>query len=208
MVAALGRAAVDGQRHYVVKLDAWAALDLPLLAEAFPDTAFVFLYRDPVEVLVSQAGHRGYHMLPFTLDPARLGLTAQQVASLSPDDYGAAVLGRITEAAVTAARAGRLLLVEYPELPAAVGDRIAPHLGMPLGAAEAAAMSAVTGMHAKNQVSAFVDDSATKQRAAPPQLRDAAERWAMPAYQELRELRRRQQRDDGGVPGTASGRPA
>jgi hypothetical protein len=61
MSAAFGR---RGGRPFVLKLDAWHALALPLFRRAFPDTPWVFLYRDPVEVLVSHMRQRGSQMLP------------------------------------------------------------------------------------------------------------------------------------------------
>jgi gluconate kinase len=185
MVTALRRPASDRQPHYVIKLDAWAALDLPLLERAFPDVPFVFLYRDPLEVLVSQAGHRGYHMVPFVLDPERVGVDASTLATLSLHEYGAAVLGRICESALASARAGRTLLVDYRELPSAVPDRIARHFGIPVDDARRADMHGATGTHAKNPVLPFSDDSASKRAAATPEMRAAIERWAAEPYAAL-----------------------
>jgi hypothetical protein len=52
MVAALGQARA-GETRLFLKLDCWHMRDLPLFRRAFPNTPWVFLYRDPVEVLVS-----------------------------------------------------------------------------------------------------------------------------------------------------------
>jgi hypothetical protein len=189
LIAALGQPAEAEQRHYVVKLDAWAALDLPLLARAFPDVPFVFLYRDPLEVLVSQSGHRGYHMVPFALAPQRVGLDPAQVAAMSPHEYGAAVLGRIVEAALAFADEDRLLLVDYRELPDAVATRIAPHFGIPVRSGDVDVMRTVVATHAKNPVLPYVDDVARKRAAASDDMREAVARWATPSYTELRRRR-------------------
>jgi hypothetical protein len=185
MVAALGQPATPAQRHYVVKLDAWAALDLPLLRAAFPDVPMVFVCRDPLEVLVSQTRQRGYHMVPFALSPERLGLEAADVATMGWPEYGAMVLGRIAGSAATAAREGRLLVVDHRELPDAVLTRIAPHFGMPVGPGEAAAMAAVSGNSAKNPVLGYLDDGAGKHADATDDMRAAVGRWAGGPYQRL-----------------------
>jgi hypothetical protein len=189
MVAALSRPATERQRHYVLKLDAWAALDLPLLERAFPDVPFLFVYRDPLEVLVSQAGRRGYHMVPAVLAPARIGIDATTLAALSLDEYGAAILGRIAECALAGARTGRMELVDYRELPDAVPDRIASHFGIPMDDARRAEMLAAAAWHAKNPVLPFRADSASKRSAATPAMRAAIERWAAEPYDALRRER-------------------
>lgn len=48
-----GGVAGAGSRYFV-KFDAWHTLALPLVRGAFPDIPWIFVYRDPVEVMVSQ----------------------------------------------------------------------------------------------------------------------------------------------------------
>ena len=169
IASALGQPA-GAQRRQVLKLDAWAILDESLLDAAFPDVPRVFLYRNAVEVLVSQSGHRGYHMIPGTLPPSLLGLTVEQVVGMSPDAYGAAVLAAIVGRAVEAmARDGRhWLAVPYDALPNAVADSIAPHLGLEVDAEHRAVMAATAARDAKNPALEFAADSERKKAAATP----------------------------------------
>jgi hypothetical protein len=175
--------------HYVLKLDAWAALDLPLLAAAFPGVPWTFVYRDPVEVLVSQQRRPGYHMTPYGLPASAVGLHPQAAAELPTLERGAAVLGRIA-AAVAQAAAGdpRVLLVNYAELPGAV-DRIARHFGMPVDDASLAAMLDAARTDVKNGVLPYEDDRESKQRAASEELRLAVERWVAEPYRALERIR-------------------
>ena len=48
----------------MIKLDAWNIGELPLLRECFPDTPWLFLYRDPLEIAVSHLRRPGMHMVP------------------------------------------------------------------------------------------------------------------------------------------------
>jgi hypothetical protein len=185
----------DPDAAYVLKLDAWATLDLPVLRAAFPDVPWVFVCREPAEVVVSHHGHRGWHVIPGTLAPERLGIAADTLASLDLDSYAAAVLGRILASAAEGVRAadGRALVVDHTELPEPGVTRIAAHLGLGLVEEDRAAMAATFDLHAKNPALPYADDRSVKQAAVTPGLRAAVDVWATPAYRALRDL-------DPGVP--------
>jgi hypothetical protein len=176
-LAALAQADA-GEQGCVVKLDAWAALQLPVLRQALADVPWVFVSRDAVEVLVSHRGHRGYHLLPGTLDPGLLGVDPWAEAPGDLDAYGAAVLGRIA-ASVEALGddGGRGLVVDYVQLPDAVED-VARHFGLEVDDGTRARWAARAALDAKNPVLEHLDDRAAKQAAADDHLREVAARWA------------------------------
>ena len=78
IIGALGQPR-GGERHYFIKLDSWHTLALPLFRRAFPDVPWIFLYRDPVEVIVSQTDHARPANDPGTLDIGLLGLNADRI---------------------------------------------------------------------------------------------------------------------------------
>jgi hypothetical protein len=164
MVSALGRPRRPGQTRFVVKFDAWAILQLRLIRAAFPDTACIFVYRDPVEVVVSHLGHRGYHMIPGTLPPSWFGLSSREVQSLSAEQCFAAVLARLCDTALAAARGGHLTLLQYDSLPDAVLETVTRLFGIDVGASEREVFARVAGRDAKNPAVPFVADRAAKQR--------------------------------------------
>lgn len=175
-----------GDRRYVVKCDAWSVLDADVLAAALPDVPWVFVHRDPVEVLVSQLRRRGYHMIPGTLPAAVLDIDEQELSKLTAVEYPALVLGRIVAAAAAAVkRAGeRAIVVDHADLPHAVTG-IAAHFGLADGAEVTARMFGAADMDAKNPHQTYVDDRERKQRDAPSELREAVDRWVRPAYDDL-----------------------
>ncbi len=189
IVSALGQRRRDEQTRLVIKLDAWAILQLPLIRAAFPDAACVFVYRNPLEVMVSHLGHRGYHMIPGTLPSAWFGLSARQARAASAERYFAAVLARLCQAALDGARGGHLALVEYESLPEAVPETIAPLFGIEVGSLEEAVFAGVAERDAKNPAVAFVADSVEKQRRATAAARAAVETWVDPVYESLDALR-------------------
>jgi hypothetical protein len=190
MVAAYGRWRAGNERHYVIKLDSWHTLALPLFARAFPSTPWVFLYRDPVEVLVSQMREPGTQMVAEMVPPSLYGIDT--VAGVSREEYRARVLGKICGAVVDRFGAGGGLLVNYRELPEALFTRILPHFGIDCDESERAAMRAVAQYDAKVPGIEFAADTAAKQRNATDRLRTLADLHLGGVYRELEALRARQ----------------
>jgi hypothetical protein len=186
MVSALGRRRSDDVGGLFVKLDAWHAMALPLFRRAFPDTPWVFLYRDPLEVMVSQIRVRGMHLVGGIVAPATFGIDPD---GLSLDEYGARVLASICDAAAEGLALGGGLLVNYRELPDAVFTRILPHFGVAASAEDEAAMRAAAGRDAKAPYAAFKPDSESKRREATPALAAIVERCMAPSHARLEALR-------------------
>lgn len=178
----------------VLKLDAWHALDLRLFALAFPGVPRIFVYREPLEILVSH-GRQFSWMMAALNAPTLLGISIVEAMAMDRHEYHARVLARISEAVLEQAEAGDLL-VEYGELPAALWERVAPHFGLPSSPAIIEAMRAVATRHAKRPAVAFAADSDAKRAEANEPLRRAAEHWTRAPYREL-EQRRRQQLTGG-----------
>jgi hypothetical protein len=187
MVGALGRGRVGDGGAYVVKLDSWHTIALPLFRIAFPDTPWLFLYRDPIEILVSHARMPGaqtvFGALPF--DPYGI----ENGAAMHPDEYAACALGRIATAVVEHIGLGGGLLVNYADLPGAMETRILPHFDIALDEAGRAALIGALGRDAKSPNTGFTGDSEAKQRAASTELRANAAAWLDEPYRLLEALR-------------------
>ncbi|MDX6410857.1 MAG: hypothetical protein QOE91_373 [Gaiellaceae bacterium] len=180
IVSALGRPRSGDERGYVLKLDAWNTCSLGIVRRAFPDVPWAFVFREPVEVLVSHMRHRGAHMVPGAIDPRLFGLDPDAIAHMSPEEYCARVLAAICRSALEH-RDDRALFVDYRELPQAI-DRIVDAFGLD----HDEQMHGLARFHAKNPSLLFSDDSEEKEREASPALREAADRWVRPLYDELR----------------------
>jgi hypothetical protein len=185
IVSALGRPRRGGERAYVLKLDAWNACSLGLVRRAFPDVPWVFLFREPVQVLASHFRQRGAHMVPGALDPALFGLDRDVIARMPPEEYCARVLAAIYRSALEN-RHSRGLFIHYRDLPEAVFDRILDVFGLlDCGEEELARMRELAGLDAKNPNLRFARDGEATERGASPELRKAADRWVRPVYEEL-----------------------
>ena len=99
LLNALGQRRRAEEKSLFVKFDSWHALFLPLIQRAFPAVPWIFVYREPVEVLLSHSRQMGGQMIPDVLEPAMYGWDADAVKGMSLGEYGGRVLAGISEAA-------------------------------------------------------------------------------------------------------------
>jgi hypothetical protein len=147
---------------------------------------WVFLYRDPVEVLVSQMRERGIQTVPGYLPDEPDGLDA----SVGDDEDCARALAAFCRPVVDRSEREGGLLVDYRQLPRAVETLICPHFGLRVAAKERASMREAARMDAKAPGRPFVSDRAEKQERATRRVRELAERHLDAVYRSLERLRR------------------
>jgi hypothetical protein len=172
MVAALGR---RPSRRWFVKLNAWHALALPLFRLAFPDTPWLFLYRDPAQILASQMAERGTELTPEIVPPLLYGMP--DGAALPGEVYCARVLAALAEAAL-AADGG--LMVDHAALPHALSAILA-HFGIESNQAESRPLREIALRDAKRPDAAYRPGGA----AVMPAIRAAADAWLAPLHARL-----------------------
>ncbi len=187
MVAAFGRKRGGRERRYFVKLDCWHTLALPLVRRAFPSVPWIFLYRDPAEVLVSQMRERGSQMVPQFFPPGFFGIAAAEDTAV--EDYCARVLGAICRAVLDHRHLGDHLggglILNYRQLPDAVWTAVLPHFGISCSAQEQETMRRAAAHNAKSPGMPFTGDTEAKQQAVTAKVRDAAARHLGEIYDGL-----------------------
>ncbi len=188
IVAAFGRRCSRQDKRFFVKLDCWHTLALPLFRRAFPSVPWIFLYRDPVEVLVSQMRQRGMQMVPQYLPPRLYGIPESEVTL--DEDYCARVLAAVCQAVIDhhdipAPDLNGGLVLNYRELPEAVYSAILPHFRVSCSAAERECMRQATQRDIKSPGLPFAGDAEEKQRAATANIHRAAEQHLGAIYRRL-----------------------
>lgn len=173
----------------VIKADAWSVFGANLVRAVWPETPWVLLYRNPVEVVVSQLNNRAAYMIPGVMGLNLTGLPVQQAYQLSPEEYVTRSVGGVLTGIGHASRDSKAILVNYCELPSAIEGRIAPHFGIGIPPACRVVLNQASTAHAKEPSMTFSPDSATKQRAASPVVTNLVEQWALPQYHELEQQR-------------------
>jgi hypothetical protein len=182
-----------GESKFVVKMDAWNIFELDLIREAFPTTPWVFLYRDPLEIAVSQLRQRASYMVPGLIGPSQWMFNQQDALSMSDKEYVARILGKIFEEAarVVTREPNFAGCVHYNQLPSAMWETLGETFGVQDGgnAAATATMQAAAKWDAKNPYFEFVKDAEEKQREATPLLRQLVDQWVRPHYDALEKMR-------------------
>ncbi len=191
LVSALAQRRTGREQRLFIKFDPRNIADLPLLLHAFPGVPWIFVYRNPVEVLVSNMRSPARFVTPGILGPDFLDFDASQVPAMDEDEYAARVLGTVAATAARHAGAAHPMLVEYSQLPGILCDGVASHFGIRLTPAERRQLEEVAAFDAKHPKQPFSSDIESKRRGATPRLRQLAEQWIAPHYARLQELRTR-----------------
>jgi hypothetical protein len=188
MISALGNKRSGAEEYLFIKFDAWHAAAIPFIRLAFPDVPWIFVYRDPIEVLVSQLNQRDAHMIPGLIDPGMFGLDLNLATTISPEEYCARVLASICSAGFREHQNGGML-VNYTQLPHVVLSSLVDFFRLQCSEAEREVMTAAVEMKFKNEASRFGADAEKKQHKASDEVSKAAEKWVYPVYEKLERAR-------------------
>lgn len=188
MVAALGRVRVPGETHHFIKMEVWHTLFLPLLRQALPGVNWIYLHRDPVEVLVSLREMPSHHTVPSVIPPGYFGLA--ELPELPHEEFAPFVLAQLAAAVPDHWLLGGGLVLDYPDISTAMPMGVAAHFGLALDEADCALMREAGMRDAKAPGTTFTADSARKRAAAGPELMAIAEHWLRPVRERLAALHR------------------
>lgn len=183
---------IGPEQHLFVKFDCWDTLLFPLIHEAFPDVPWIFVYRNPIEILVSHQRLRGSQCVPGLIDPTLYGWSADTIHGMEQDEYAARVLAKIGEAALQYAKLGRGRLVNYEELPELMLPTLCDFFGLSLSESEVNAMRESTTRSAKNPTKTFQTDGRGKRAEASEKLQSLATEHLDSVYQRLEQARQAQ----------------
>jgi hypothetical protein len=188
LMGALAQPGRATEERCYVKLDSWHGLQIDLITRTFPGVPWVFLMRDPVEVIVSHLRQPGAQMVPGMLGMPLPGISLPEALTMPRAEYGARMLGAICDAVLKHCERhpGQGLLLDHSRLVQEMDSRCLPHLGVRGDEDEAASARAALARDAKRPNQTYEDDTGAKQQEADAVVREAAERWVMPVYRELR----------------------
>jgi hypothetical protein len=174
MIGALGR---RSSGRWFVKLSTWPTLALPLFRRAFPDVPWLFLHRDPAEVLASQMITRAPELVPGFTPSSLFGI--ENGAALPDEIYCAMALAKVCTAAL-ASQGG--LVVDHAALPDAFFDTILPHFGVGAEEARRGPMLEIARWHAKYPDRPYLPGTP----AIDPAVRAAADAHLGPLHARLK----------------------
>jgi hypothetical protein len=185
VIRALGRCRHGDERRLVLKCTSWNVRRRAVLAAAFPDTPWIWVQRDPAQVLASllaePPGWLGLQAAPNGA-ARRFGLDPTAVPTMTRAEFAARALGAMLDAAAT--DPARRLCIDHADLPAAVWERVAAHFGLEAGPAAIQRMIAESGFYSKDPAHVFLGDT-PERRPITEAIRQAAQRFAEPGYRTL-----------------------
>ena len=188
MVMSLGQKRSDQAERVFIKLDAWHTLYFDLIKEAFPDVPWLFLFRDPVEVLVSLDRQSGSAVIPGALERLTGNLTMDRMLRCEQGEYPSLVLREICLAAIKNSDDEQGLFVDYQRMPGFVWGEMRTHFGLSRNETDIEQMKEATKFNAKSPTVKFSGDKAEKQAEASPRLREFADRHLSDIYLKLKEI--------------------
>ncbi|QQE84753.1 sulfotransferase family protein [Pseudomonas putida] len=187
LLSAYGQRRQGDERQLVIKLDAWNVFEAPLLAELYPEVPRVFLYRDPLEIVVSQLRQAGMHRVPGLLGASALDTLLGSGKGMDTVQYTCRVVGEILKAGLQLCREHGGIAVNYSELPEAIWGRLAPVFGvMP---SDVPRLREVAAFDAKQPGMNFSADSQRKRAQASEQVLEGVRKWALEPYKCLEFIR-------------------
>lgn len=187
LLSAFGQRRQGDERQLMVKLDAWNAFEASLLQALYPQTPRLFLYRDPLEIAVSQLRQPGRQRVPGMLGPTGLDAPGDDADNLSVVDYTCRMVGRLLTGGLELCLRHGGIPVNYCELPGALWTRLAPTLGV--RDIDRQQLESVATFDAKQPTMTFSSDTLGKRDAAGEELHQAIERWAREPYERLESIR-------------------
>jgi hypothetical protein len=171
---------------FYIKFNSWNTLALHIVKAVWPKVKWVFLYRDPIEILVSNLRRRP-SWLQQKAFPKRasafFGFAPEHISAMSVEEFGARVIARYYSNAVAMADEHSLLM-DYKRLNADGLRQILDFLGINRHELQDSSIDRVLRVYSKDRDgrTLFVDDSEEKQSEASLTLRRAVDRWANNAF--------------------------
>jgi hypothetical protein len=185
LIRALGfRDGASNELPTLVKLTSWNVLFFDVIRAAFPDTPWLFLYREPLEALASlDARPARWLANDALLDSLARDQRLPSVVGLAREQRCAVVLAAYGRAALRASPAS-INLLNYDQLPAALSADVPARFGLATTGAQRDIIAAASRIYSKDVSRSLVFDVAAERRRRPVSdaLRDADLRLTRSVY--------------------------
>jgi hypothetical protein len=172
-----GRKKSGDEKHLFIKTDSWHIHFYESLRSLYPAVPFIFLYRNPWEVVLSQRRQRGMHAVPGFIEPAIFGFSNQQVSPHNLDYYMTKVLEGYVNKMIEIVQADKqVLLVNYNEGLDNIFTKMYALLGLKIDVKTRSQLTERTLFHAKHPHQLFKEKNGEEK--APPYLSPVLELYA------------------------------
>ena len=188
-VRALAQRRNAAEQHLFVKFACCSFAQIERISRIWPRVPWVFLYRDPIETIVSNLAA----IPPWLKDNDRRVLAS--ITGASPNDMGleelcARTIGSLYSKAHSLANENSMLL-NYNQLSVPVISSVLSFFKVSPTAEELHTIARASSMYSKavSSTRTFVADAAAKQKLASDRVREMAAAWAYEPYRQLEQKR-------------------
>eukprot|EP00541_Cyclophora_tenuis_P006483 CAMPEP_0116579654 /NCGR_PEP_ID=MMETSP0397-20121206/22368_1 /TAXON_ID=216820 /ORGANISM="Cyclophora tenuis, Strain ECT3854" /LENGTH=252 /DNA_ID=CAMNT_0004109151 /DNA_START=95 /DNA_END=853 /DNA_ORIENTATION=- len=198
----MSRTDSEQEKFVFFKIQSIGSRQIEVFQRAFPTVPWMFVYREPVQVMMSQLeqGTKVSNCVrPRVRPPPAVSdlllQKGQNAHDVTDEGYCAAHLASISESALEGMKRAPSLgtAVNYEYLPQVLYEQVLPERwNIPVGTVEKERIQKISGLYSKGTLGrhgTFHDDSKRKERLASKQVRQAAEMFLRSSYNELEELR-------------------
>lgn len=179
----------NNEKHFFIKFDSWNTLDLGLIKRAFPDVPWIFMYRNPLEVIVSHKRQPGMQMIPGQIQQLSAGISFEETVQMPPEEFCARILAKMSESALSFADDTDGRFINYAQLPEVFFTEVLPHFKIDFSDEDLEKMRLTTQFNAKSPQNNFTPDSESKRQEATETAITSAEKFADHLYEKLEEIR-------------------
>ena len=195
VVHALAQRRTGNEEHLFIKFACCSFAQIERIRRIWPNVPWLFLYRDPVETIVSNLND----VPPWLLDEDRrvlasiAGVSPHEVAEMPLEELCARTIGSLFSTAHALANDNGMLL-NYTQLSVPVISSVLRFFRVSPSTTDLESIKRASQTYSKAaaNVRVFVPDTNTKQQLASEAVRKAAARWANEPYQLLEQKRLRQ----------------
>jgi len=194
VVHALGQRRSGNEQHLFIKFACTSFAQIERITRIWPHVPWLFLYRDPVETIVSNANHQPSWLLDddWRVLASITGVSTNEVAAMSLEERCARSIGSFYSRAVALAN-DKSMLLNYNQLSVPVISSVLEFFNVSPSTQELEAIERTSGVYSKevSRTRPFEDDAGAKQKLASDLVREMAARWANEPYQLLEQKRLR-----------------
>ena len=215
VISALGQPLLGVEENYVIRFSPFNVLELPFIKKVFPEVPWIFLYRDPIEVIISDLVDLDSYKSMSSLVKQVLSFSATNITKINPKnsslaqkilDFSNSDIATMSDEEFLARRNSsylnmalhfldkNALLINYDQLLSKVGlCQVLDWFQIKISDNELATMLNNLKVYSKDNIKekAYRDDRADKQKMVSKQLRDLVDKWAMEPYLKLEEIRQK-----------------
>lgn len=189
VVAALGRPRHRKEQQCFVKFSSRAISKMPLIQRIFPDVPWIFLYREPQEIMGAYLRFPADRLPPGIADAGLIEGDPAELAGMRPEEFWAHVLAARFSDALRFYQPGKVLLMNYTQLPEAVCGPMLKFFAATCSPEDIECMRGAATFNAKVPSRTFQNDNDQKRGKVSANVRTLVDSLVMPHYRKLESIR-------------------